>query len=289
MKRRLKGINLSPNTRNNLIVLGILGAVLGLVILIGNLNESSPAPTTNATTATVSPVEEPTTTAQLDPAGVVREYFAALNAQDYNRAWELGGKSIGGTQFSNSFGAFMTRFDDIKHIDAKITGGNGVEIAATVVETHNDGSKITYLATYTVEDGVITNEFRDNVTRVTKPKPKPAPKPKTILDISGSGSHTHATRQFTIPNNWHFEIHWSYRASGLFAGESVNFVLEVRSPDDGGLGETLVNELDTHGAGVEEWGGSGAYWLSVLSESRWTLRVVQVPDGCLTDSPPDCP
>jgi hypothetical protein len=283
----MRGITLQPNTRSNLIVLGILGAVLGLVVLVSNLSESNPAPTTNPTTATVTTVEE-TTTVVPDPATVVRDYFAALNAHDYNRAWELGGKSIGGTDFSNSFGAFITKFKDIKHIDVKITGGNGNEIAVTIVETYTDGTKITYLGSYGVENGVITNAFVDRVSTV-KPEPKPIPKPKTILNISGTGSHTHATRQFTIPENWHFEVHWSYRASGLFSGESVNFVLDVRSPDDGGLGETLVNELDTHGSGVEEWGGSGTYWLSVLSESGWTLKVVQVPDGCLTDSPPDCP
>jgi hypothetical protein len=132
---------------------------------------------------------------------------------------------------------------------------------------------------------VATNTF----PATTAAKPKPPPKPKTVLAISGTGSHTHATRQFTIPDNWHWAVRWSYRASGLFAGDSVNFILDARAPDDGGIGDTLVNELDTRGSGVEELGGSGAYWLSIISESAWTLKVVQVPDGCLTDSPPSCP
>src|SRR6266487_4850484 len=53
-----------------------------------------------------------------------------------------------------------------------------------------------------------------------------------------------------IAENWHMVIHWSYRASGTFAGESVNFILELPSPDDGGADDILVNELDTHGAGT---------------------------------------
>jgi hypothetical protein len=276
-----------------------IGLVVVLVVALGlgfgasTLRNRHQA-TTAATTTTVAPTTttaEPTTTVILDPAQVVRNYFDAINAGDYNTAWELGGKNLGGTQYSNSFGPYVAKFNDIKHIDVKINGGSTHEVSVTVVETHTNGTKITYFGSYHVDNGVITDAYLGKVSTVKPkpPKPRVVPKPKTVLVVNGNGSHTHATRNFKIPHNYGMQIRWSYRASGLFAGESVNFILELRDPDDGGLGENLVNELDTHGSGVEDLGGEGTFWLSVISESSWTLKVIAVPDGCLTDTPPHCP
>jgi hypothetical protein len=64
---------------------------------------------------------------------VVQEYFAAINAQDYARAWSLGGMNLGG-----SFDSFAK---GLIQLDA----------------TQTDGTHRFYAGTYVVQNGEIVS------------------------------------------------------------------------------------------------------------------------------------
>ena len=92
------------------------------------------------------------------PSGTVRAYFAALNAHNFVRAWDLGGRNTGSsyTDYVNGFGT--TAKDTVTIVSVS---GNVVTARITAQQT-NDTIKI-YQGTYTVNHGVIT---RFNVQRV---------------------------------------------------------------------------------------------------------------------------
>jgi hypothetical protein len=85
-------------------------------------------------------------------AAVVDEYFAAINAGDYQRAWDLGGKNLGG-----SFSAFAAGFADTEHDTATITHTDGAVVHVRLDAEQTDGSVRHYVGTYTVHEGVITD------------------------------------------------------------------------------------------------------------------------------------
>lgn len=85
------------------------------------------------------------------PADVVRAYFDAINAGDYRRAWNLGGKDLGG-----SYESFAAGFADTVSDTVTITSTNGAEVSVTLDAEQSDGSVRHYVGTYTVRGGVIT-------------------------------------------------------------------------------------------------------------------------------------
>jgi Domain of unknown function (DUF4352) len=85
------------------------------------------------------------------PAAVVDQYFAAINAGEYQRAWDLGGKNLGG-----SFSAFAAGFADTEHDTLTITQTDGNVVHIRLAAEQFDGSVRHYSGTYTVNGGVIT-------------------------------------------------------------------------------------------------------------------------------------
>ncbi|MFD9482552.1 serine/threonine-protein kinase [Streptomyces sp. NPDC059991] len=116
--------------------------------------QSSPAPTsvpptaptaTNATTATTAPAQQ-----------VVEDYFAAINAKDYARAWELGGKNLGGTYDSYVKGLSTTVSDTVT---AESVSGDTVGVRLDALQT--DGTHKFFAGTYTVGHGTIVTADLD--------------------------------------------------------------------------------------------------------------------------------
>ena len=105
-----------------------------------------PAPVT----ASPSPSPLPTT-----PAGVVQAYFAAINAHDYRKAWQLGGDHL-----TPSYSQFVAGFADTVSdtvsdtVDVGSAPGEVVGVLLTAVQ--KDGTTMYYTGTYTVRGGVIT-------------------------------------------------------------------------------------------------------------------------------------
>jgi len=85
------------------------------------------------------------------PVDVVRAYFDAINAGDYRRAWDLGGKNLGG-----SYESFAAGFADTVSDTVTVTSTSGAEVSVTLDADQSDGSIRHYVGTYTVREGVIT-------------------------------------------------------------------------------------------------------------------------------------
>lgn len=99
-----------------------------------------------------SPSPEPSPTAPaVDPTFVVQAYFAAINAGDYLRAWQLGGDNAGPASLADFAAGYRTTANDV----LQILSVNGAVVTARLQAEQTDGSVITYQGTYTVQGGAI--------------------------------------------------------------------------------------------------------------------------------------
>ncbi|WP_052433876.1 zinc ribbon domain-containing protein [Streptacidiphilus melanogenes] len=121
----------------------------------GSTDQSSTDGSSDSQT-TDTPTPEPTTppTPSDDPAAVVQQYYADLNAQDFTSAWQLGGDNIAGT----SYAQWQSGFGDTQDIQVQATddASNPGVVDAVITSTQTDGSVQNYSGTYTVSGGVIT-------------------------------------------------------------------------------------------------------------------------------------
>jgi hypothetical protein len=94
-----------------------------------------------------------TSVAVLDtsPATIVQSYFNAINAGDYQTAWQLGGNNL-----SPSYAAFVQGFATTDFDTVTILDTNGDVVTVSLQAQHIDGSTAYYQGTYTVHNGVIT-------------------------------------------------------------------------------------------------------------------------------------
>jgi len=81
---------------------------------------------------------------------VVEAYFAAINAHNWNKLWELGGKNFSQTRSQMIAGYRMTAHDDVTDI---VTHGDEVSFRLTAHQT--DGSVKIYHELFVVQDGVV--------------------------------------------------------------------------------------------------------------------------------------
>ncbi|MFI7005930.1 excalibur calcium-binding domain-containing protein [Streptomyces sp. NPDC050145] len=85
-----------------------------------------------------------------DAASVVRSYVAAINARDYARAWDLGGRNLSG-----SYAQFVAGFAGTAHDTVRILGSDRTSASVRLEATQTDGSLKVFEGTYTVRDGTI--------------------------------------------------------------------------------------------------------------------------------------
>jgi hypothetical protein len=82
---------------------------------------------------------------------VVQAYIAAINARDYQTAWQLGGDNLTPT-YAQFVAGFASTSSDTVAVGS--TSGSVVGVLLTAVQT--DGTTKYYSGTYTVTGGVIT-------------------------------------------------------------------------------------------------------------------------------------
>ena len=137
----------------------VLATVLGVVVVAGlafagykllnrPAKSSSSLPPVYVT-KTVPP--SPVTTA-LTPAGTVQAYFAAINAKNFHRAWQL--NTV--VHRNEDYQQFVNGYSGTAHDDVQIQSTAGNVVTAQLVATQRDGKVKTFQGTYTVTDGIIS-------------------------------------------------------------------------------------------------------------------------------------
>jgi hypothetical protein len=89
--------------------------------------------------------------AAASPQAVVRAYFAAINAHQWRKVWDLGGKNFGRTYDQMVAGYRSTAHDVLTSVH-----GHGRVVTVRLRAHQTDGTVRIYRITYTVQDGVIT-------------------------------------------------------------------------------------------------------------------------------------
>jgi hypothetical protein len=99
---------------------------------------------TSATSVRTSPPANP------DPASIVQKFIDAINARDYGKAWDLGGKNLG-----RPYKAFAAGFADTRHDTLIILAVHGRTVAVRLIADHYDGQRAIFEGSYAVEQGEI--------------------------------------------------------------------------------------------------------------------------------------
>ena len=86
------------------------------------------------------------------PQAVVKAYFAAINAHNWRRVWQLGGKNLGQT-----YNSMVAGFRDTSHDVLTSLSVHGDSVSARIRAYETTGAVQTYALSYTVADGVITS------------------------------------------------------------------------------------------------------------------------------------
>lgn len=109
-------------------------------------------PQTTAPPATTPPtvVAPTTTTTATSPTAVVQDYFDAINAHDYQRAWAVGGDNLG-----SSYAAFAQGFSATSEDTLTSISSQGDTVFVAFVAIQDSGAQVGYQGTYTVSNGVI--------------------------------------------------------------------------------------------------------------------------------------
>ncbi|TQK52228.1 hypothetical protein FBY35_2656 [Streptomyces sp. SLBN-118] len=140
-----------------------------------------PSPASPKPTVTLSPTSRKRTVSPTrDAASTVEDYFAAINARDYRRAWDLGGRSLGG-----SYSAFRSGFAETSWDTVHIVGVRGGTVTVTLDALQTDGTVRSFAGTYTVRDGVIVDADISPVAGPTSESYPPGP-PAGIPDVDCS-------------------------------------------------------------------------------------------------------
>jgi hypothetical protein len=113
-------------------------------------------PKTSPASTTPPPSTAAPTTASAgrinNPAAVVEAYFAAIDAENYEEAWTLGGENLGESYAQFAAGFATTATDTVQILS---TSGNTVDVDLTATQT--DGTQQQFTGTYTVAGDAIAS------------------------------------------------------------------------------------------------------------------------------------
>ncbi|MFF5184946.1 hypothetical protein ACFY30_14350 [Streptomyces sp. NPDC000345] len=98
-------------------------------------------------------VEEPTGSATTaDPESTVEKFYDAVNARDFETAWDLGGKNLG----DGDYATFVSGYDRTRRSDVVVESVDGDTVSVSLSAELTDGTQQSFEGEYTVVDGVIT-------------------------------------------------------------------------------------------------------------------------------------
>ncbi|MFF8370057.1 hypothetical protein ACF05W_14580 [Streptomyces lydicus] len=104
-------------------------------------------------TSAAAPHQPTSAQPQPDPANVVTSYFVALNENQFEAAWALGGKNISGQPYES----FEASYFGTDHNVLSLVPVVGNDVTVTLEVTESNGSHHREAGTYTVQDGVIVS------------------------------------------------------------------------------------------------------------------------------------
>lgn len=114
---------------------------------------STAPPTSEAPPSPSTPVPSAASPSSADsPATVVEAYFAAIDAENYEEAWALGGDNLGESYTQFAAGYASTATDNVEVLS---TSGGTVTVDLTATQT--DGTQQQFTGTYTVTGQAITS------------------------------------------------------------------------------------------------------------------------------------
>ncbi len=96
------------------------------------------------------PTSPPSSAAAAGPKAVVEAYFAAINAHNWGKVWDLGGKNFSKTRSQMIAGYRLTAHDDVTD-----TVTHGDEVSFRLAAHQTNGSVKIYHESFAVRDGVI--------------------------------------------------------------------------------------------------------------------------------------
>jgi len=102
--------------------------------------------------AGVSASATPGPTPSASPADIVEQYYAAVNARDYRKAWDLGGSSL-----SPTYSSLVDGYAQVEQDDLVIDSESGDTVSVSLIANLFDGNSEQYVGSYTVSHGVIVS------------------------------------------------------------------------------------------------------------------------------------
>jgi hypothetical protein len=107
------------------------------------------------------------------------------------------------------------------------------------------------------------------LAKLTALNAPPPIQPKTLQTDQGDfGNKT--TKIFTTQGkNW--DLQWSFDCASL--GDNGNFSVKVMRASGGALENAVVEKINDHDSGVEHYTQGGSFFLQVVSECQWTVKV----------------
>ncbi len=105
-------------------------------------------------TSFASPAASPTPTPPTSSSAsvAVQDYYAAINAHDYQRAWSIGGKNLTG-----SYDSFVKGFANTASDSVTVTSVSGDTVMIQLDSTQTDGTHGYFTGTYTVQNDEIVS------------------------------------------------------------------------------------------------------------------------------------
>jgi eukaryotic-like serine/threonine-protein kinase len=120
----------------------------------------APAPAPRPIPTPTTPTTATTTTGSASTASVVEAYYAAINAHDYQTAWNL----LGNTGTGSGYTTFVNGFADTAHDTLTITGVSGDTVSMHLDAQQTDGTHKQFAGTYTVRNGRIAGAHVEAVS-----------------------------------------------------------------------------------------------------------------------------
>jgi hypothetical protein len=105
-------------------------------------------------TSFAAPAASPTPTPATPSSAsvVVQDYYAAINAHDYQSAWSIGGKNLAG-----SYDSFVNGFANTASDSVTVTSVSGDTVMIQLDSTQTDGTHGYFTGTYTVQNDEIVS------------------------------------------------------------------------------------------------------------------------------------